>query len=235
MTSLQRACFAVAIFLAIAVPLLWFCRLNRHADQDSVLAEQDQVYEAVVRDMIMPTRGPIRVSQLVFNNVLLTESNPERPDVNSCKKQARRDLSLENGTPLYNSLADRVYRHFFPGTNNSLRADTITDFVDKFCIAGRLSQAFRTDVPREFIDPESVSFDVNSIINAKGQKSFAEWFPGAGGIISLSRVGLDPRLDEALVATSFICGGLCGSGNRYVLRKRNGSWRVVNKWRVWVS
>lgn len=66
-------------------------------------------------------------------------------------------------------------------------------------------------------------------------KSFEQLFPGASGIISFSHVGFDSTLHEAIVADSFVCGMLCGSGDRYVLRKIKGQWEVVNKWMVWES
>jgi hypothetical protein len=57
-------------------------------------------------------------------------------------------------------------------------------------------------------------------------------FPGAPGLISFSHVGFDSTLREATVSTAFVCGRLCGTGSRYVLKKIRGHWEVVNKWVV---
>lgn len=64
--------------------------------------------------------------------------------------------------------------------------------------------------------------------------SFEQLFPGASGIISFSHVGFDSTLDEAVVSTS-ICGGLCGPGQSYFLKKKRGRWEVAAKSSVWVS
>jgi hypothetical protein len=118
--------------------------------------------------------------------------------------------------------------------DRSLRADAIQDFLEKSRTVGRLPQTFHTDLPRTFIEAESVRFNFWPI-EKNGPKSFEQLFPGASGIISFSHVGFDSTLHEAIVSTSFVCGVLCGTGSRYVLRKKSGRWEVVNKLIVWVS
>jgi hypothetical protein len=223
------ACVAIAITL-----FCWFYLRKSRPDGKRVSAAEDEVYEAVVHDMVTPTHGQANTNQLVFDETLLTELTTGA-DAKSCKENARKNLRLESSTPPYNSLADKVYRVLTrSGYDGSLRADTIQDFLEKSCTVGRLPQTFHTDLPRTFIDAESVHFD-GWPIEKNGPKSFEHLFPGAGGIISFSHVGFDSALHEAIVSTSFVCGGLCGSGSRYVLRKNWGRWEVVNKWIVWVS
>jgi hypothetical protein len=89
-------------------------------------------------------------------------------------------------------------------------------------------------LPRSFIDPEKVYFN-DSVVGKNEQKSFEQLFPGAGGIISFSHVGFNSRMDEAIVATGFVCGDLCGAGYRYILRKKSGRWEIVNGLMVSVS
>lgn len=48
-------------------------------------------------------------------------------------------------------------------------------------------------------------------------------------LIRLSRVGFDQERDRALVTVSAICGGLCGHGARYVLRRVGAEWVIVDK------
>ena len=155
-------------------------------------------------------------------------------DAESCEESARKNLRLENNTPPYNSFADKLYRFVNRGYDYSLRADTIQDFLTKSCTtAGRLSQTFSTDLPKTFVAVRNVHF--NDLIVNDGSKSFEQLFPGAVGIISFSRVGFDSTLHEAIVSTSFVCGMLCGSGHRYVLRNVRGHWQVVSRLMVWVS
>lgn len=225
---LIAGCLAVSAVVYCAIHL----RSRAPASPQAVASAEDEVYEAVVRDMVAD--GQAHVRQLVFSDTLSTYLTTGE-DMKSCKETARKDLFLENGKLPYDSLADKVYRIFTRSAyDDSLKAETMQNFLEKSCTVGRLSQTFHTDLPRTFIAEESVYFD-GWPIQKNGAKSFQQMFPGASGIISFSRVGFDSNLHEALVSTSFVCGGLCGTGNRYVLRKKSGRWAVVNKWMVWVA
>jgi hypothetical protein len=224
-----------AICVAIATTLLyWFYSSTFRPGEKAVLAAQDEVYEAVVRDMVAPARGQSKLTQLAFGDAVLTDLRAGQ-DLKSCEEDGHKNPRLENSKLPYDSLVDKVYRLFsLSSYDNSLRADAIQDFIEKSCTVGRLSETFHTDLPKTFIAVESVHFE-GWPVQKNGSKLFEQLFPGAGGIISFSRVGFDSTLHEAIVSTSFVCGGLCGSGSRYVLRKRLGRWEVVNKWIVWVS
>jgi hypothetical protein len=214
---LIAGCLAVAAGVYCTIHL----RSRAHASPRAVPSAEDEVYEAVVRDMVTPIHGQAHISQLVFEDTVLTELRPG-VDIKSCKESARTSLRLESSALPYNSLADKLYRLVtLSGHDDSLRDDTIQDFLEKSCAVGRLSQTFHTDLPRTFIAAESLRFS-NWPIENNGAKSFQQLFPGASGIISFSHVGFD-------------CGGLCGTGSRYVLRKKWGRWEVANKRVVWVS
>lgn len=227
--SSRRHCSLAAVSAAIAITALSACNSSGRSNEKQVAAAENGVYEAVVRDMTSPAN---RSSQLVFDEALLTQLAPGA-DMKSCQESARENLRLENNTPPYNSLVDKLYRFVNGRYDYSIRADTIQDFLEKSCTPGRLSQSFHTDLPKAFINAWSVRF--SDLIVNDGSKSFEQLFPGASGIISFSHVGFDSTLHEAIVATSFVCGMLCGSGHRYVLREIRGHWEVVNQWTVWVS
>jgi len=235
MSPRQR--IATGALFSIAISILCYLYFSgRRPDEKTVSATEDQVYEAVVHDMVGTAHGQPGISQLVFAGKVLTFSSPQA-DLNSCKENVRRQLVLENSKLPYDSLIDKVYGLIAHGYDDSIRADTIQSFLDRSCTAGRLSQTFHTDLPRTFVTEDSVPFHFRDLqpIKDDGAKSFDEVFPGASGVISFSHVGFDSTLHEAIVATSFACGGLCGTGSRYVLKKRSGRWEVVNKWIVWVS
>jgi hypothetical protein len=225
------ASFSIAIVI-----LCWLYFAARRPDEETVTAAEDQVYEAVVRDMAKPAHGQPHITHLVFESKALSVSSPGA-DLKSCKESARKLLALGNSKLPYDSLLDKVYRLFALGYDDTFRADTIENFLERSCTTGRLSQTFHTDLPRTFITEDSIPFHFSGwpTVENDGSKSFDEVFPGASGVISFSHVGFDSTLHEAIVATSFVCGGLCGTGSRYVLRKRSGRWEVVNKWIVWVS
>ncbi len=235
-TMPNRSWIAIlACFVIIISFLYWSYFSKPHLDEKRVSSVADQVYEVVVRDMLAPMHdGEDRFSQLVFDDTVLTYLT-NRADTQSCEERARRELWLVNSKLPYNSLADKIYRLFSrTGYDDSLRADTIQDFLEKSCTAGRLSQTFHTDLPRTFVAAGSLHFK-DWPIEKQGPPPFEQQFPGARGIVSFSNVGFDSKLNEAIVSVSFLCGGLCGSGHRYVLRKKSGRWGVVSKWMVWVS
>jgi hypothetical protein len=230
-----RGWLLIAGCLAVTAAVYWtICLRSRApASPQAVASAEGEVYEAVVRDMVTPIHGQAHTSQLVFDDAVLTDLETGA-DMKSCQDSVRKRLRLEgNNTPPFNSLADKAYRIFNGGDDDSLRADTIQDFLEKSCTVGRLSQSFHTDSLKTFIAVGSVHF--SDLIVSDGSKSFEQMFPGATGIISFSHVGFDPTLREAIVSVSFVCGGLCGSGYRYVLKKKRGRWEVVSKLMLWVS
>ena len=220
---------------AIAITLLSGCNsLTRYPTEKEVAAAEDEIYEVVVRHITTPVSGQPRTTQLVFDDALLTRLEPEG-DLESCKRRTRKEFSLgtgssETGPPPYDSLADKVYRFFTRGDYDApLRADTVQSFLERICSApGQLSQTFHTDVPRNFIDPQTVHFNNDVIGPGNRRKSFEQLYPGANGIESFSHAGFDSTLDEAIVSTRFLCGFLCGGDFRYILRKKSGRWEIVN-------
>jgi hypothetical protein len=224
------ACGAIAITL-----LYWLYPSKTRLDPKKLSAAEDEVYAAVVRDMFLPSDRRSNVSQLVFGDTLGTYVWTGS-DSKSCEENAREQLRLEdNSPPPFNSFADKAYRVLSGGWyDSSLSADTIQDFVQKSCTGGRLSTTFHTDLPRTFVARESVRFR-GSPVEKDESKSFQNLYPGASGIILFSHVGFDSTLDEALVSASFVCGGFCGGGRNYIVRKTWGKWEVANSWLVWVS
>jgi hypothetical protein len=226
--------FMATVAFAIAVLSACSSSKPRPSEIETASAE-DEVYEAVVRHMISPAGARPRINQLVFGDGLLTELEPGG-SVESCKTRTSKEFSLVIRPPQYNSIADKAYRFFVRGEHGgALRSDTVQNFLARSCRSGGpLSHTFHTDLPRTFIPAESVHFK-GWPIQKDESKAFEQLYPGAGGIISFSHVGFDSTLDEAIVSTSFVCGGLCGTGYRYILRKKSGRWEVVDGLMVWVS
>ena len=223
----------------VALTAVVYCTIHLRprasVSPQAVTFAEDEVYEVVVRDMVTPVHGASHISQLVFDDTVLTDLTTGE-DKKSCEESVRKRRFLDGTTPRYNSLLDKGYRVLTGGwwDSGTLRADTFQDFVEKSCTAGRLSTTFHTDLPRTFIDRDSFGFEI--VPNQKNtRRDFRQTFPGANGIISLSRVGFDSTLREAIVSSAFVCGMLCGEGRRHTLRKTRGKWVVVQSWVVWIS
>jgi PIN domain nuclease of toxin-antitoxin system len=55
------------------------------------------------------------------------------------------------------------------------------------------------------------------------------------GLFSLSEIIFDKRHLNAVVAYSFVCGGLCGNGNTVMLKKTGQKWKIYKRCGGWVS
>jgi len=236
---MHRSWVRILLTTSIAVLLIllcWFYFPTPGGNSQVRAKSQDAVYEALARDIF--ASGQPKPTELVFDENLNAGVDPasgSRPKA-ACMESVRQSIVGHRYTPTFNTVADKLYRLFHRGADDSIRPDTIQDFVKKSCIGGRLSETFHTDLPRAFISPASIAFDfIQSPRGSKSPEVFRQAYPGADGIISFSRVGFDSRLDEAMVSTSFVCGGLCGDGHVYVLRKQSGRWSIVTAWLEWIS
>jgi len=55
------------------------------------------------------------------------------------------------------------------------------------------------------------------------------------GVFTLSEIAFDRSHRQAVVAYSFVCGGLCGSGGTLLLQKVGQRWRIKQRCGGWVS
>ena len=237
-TSRHRLPIAGLACIAIAIAIVWRFyapRPKHNLDEMAVAAAQDEVYAAVVRDMTTPDDGPGHVTRLVLSDELLSDGRAGI-DTEDCKKEVReREHWKFDDPPLYDTLIDKTYRFLARGwISGSAATETVKDFLEKTCSTGHLSGTFQADLPWNFVAPEKIHFK-DWPIEKDGPPSFEKLFPGASGIISFSRVGFDSSPDEAMVSVRFYCGGLCGTGWRYILKKRRGKWEVADKPIIWMS
>ena len=71
--------------------------------------------------------------------------------------------------------------------------------------------------------------------NRDGWQLFYEQYPDAPGITTLSRVGFNKSLDQALVYVGTISHWLAGAGYYILLKKVDGSWIVDQQVMTWIS
>jgi hypothetical protein len=68
-----------------------------------------------------------------------------------------------------------------------------------------------------------------------GWEEFYQLYPKSQGIMSLSRIGFNPSKTQAIVYVGNECGGLCGIGDFFLLRKESGKWRIQTQLNAWIS
>ena len=71
--------------------------------------------------------------------------------------------------------------------------------------------------------------------NQSGWEIFYARYPQAPGITTLSRVGFNNALDQALVYLGTQSNWLVGSGNYILLKKVDGAWTVDQRVMTWIS
>lgn len=71
--------------------------------------------------------------------------------------------------------------------------------------------------------------------NRDGWQLFYEQYPDAPGITTLSRVGFNSTLDQALVYVGTMSHYLAGGGYYVLLKKVNGVWMVDQQVTTWIS
>ncbi len=64
---------------------------------------------------------------------------------------------------------------------------------------------------------------------------FYVYYPFSQGIMTLSRVGFNAEMDQALVYTGNQSGSLSGAGYYVLLTKEEGNWTIQDDTIVWVS
>ena len=69
----------------------------------------------------------------------------------------------------------------------------------------------------------------------RGWTDFYKKHPKAGGYWDFSRPGYDAKAQEAVLYVGHHCGGLCGTGHLFLLRKKDGNWKVVARSMLWIS
>ncbi len=71
--------------------------------------------------------------------------------------------------------------------------------------------------------------------NPKGFDEFYRLYPKSTGFMSVSRIGCNSAKTQALVYIGNLCGGLCGTGQVFLLVKEGGAWKVQYVTMTWIS
>jgi hypothetical protein len=115
----------------------------------------------------------------------------------------------------------------------SLEGATIDDFQAKNATPLVLDDFFQ-------LKPLRVSFisvaTLHELLNRdRGWKEFYARYPGATGLVTVSRVGLNPARTQALVYIGVQTHGLGGWGVLSLFEKHEGVWRKEGEQQLWIS
>jgi hypothetical protein len=100
-----------------------------------------------------------------------------------------------------------------------------------------LSNLLSTDIQTELHLPSGAQSFFISWRELQGTNpiDFQTRFPDNFGYFVVSHAGLNLGKTEAILYVDHFCGGLCGSGDYFLMRKLNGVWHVVERHTVWIA
>jgi len=100
-----------------------------------------------------------------------------------------------------------------------------------------LSNVFPTNVKAELVLPNRAQFSFLSRRELEGltESDFQKRFPDNWGYFVISHVGLNSNKTEAILYLDRFGGGLSGGGSCFLMRKVDGSWRVVDQHVIWTA
>lgn len=88
----------------------------------------------------------------------------------------------------------------------------------------------------QLLDSEGRASLFKDVEPAAGWANFFTRYPGAPGLLRVSRAGFDATLTHAVVYVEFQCGAECGSGRLIYLRQTDErQWEVKNSALVWLT
>lgn len=209
--------FAVAVWVEVSRPRAHTAALPppsapalSPAAESRPDAEKYAVYSALLKDMYVNDG----IKLLVIGTA---DHCPKTPDEKAPDADAEQMASdLGNGLP-------------------GLERATVEDFVARSNRCEPLGRRFELPVDYVLVTRKELDRLFGRGDVGGGWERFYKKYPGSAGIISLSNVGFNAAMDQALVAPSKGCGGLCGAGYYVLLAKRDGVWRVQSKSMTWVS
>jgi hypothetical protein len=111
--------------------------------------------------------------------------------------------------------------------------ETLQDLLSVSQESLTLSAHFTFDQP--FLSQLEHDQIFRSATSDTGWEAFRTTFPELSGYLTLSRVGFNPAMDEAVVWVTEACGRTCGAGNIYYMVKRFYGWRISKVIQVWIS
>lgn len=114
-----------------------------------------------------------------------------------------------------------------------LSPDTLDDFIQRNRTNRWLTTKLEIDRKYVLVDYQEIRrlADWDHPNTAPGQmmeewKDFFKAYPATHGFVSLSRVGFNQQMDQALVHIGWRCPSLCGHWSFILLTKKDGIWKM---------
>jgi hypothetical protein len=177
--------------------------------KDPLTAEQIAVYRAVLRGYTNGSDGKLNVAN---KTEPLDQSGPFFDK--SCMKGLELDPG-ESSVPVVHQL------------------DPVVAANKKFVLVDpdRQEQKVKENDPQNLM--KRAIDDGEKVSDKQIENSVKQAF--ASGLFTLTEIRFDKQHRYAVVAYSFVCGGLCGHGNTLILKKVDQGWKVSKRCGGWIS
>ena len=120
--------------------------------------------------------------------------------------------------------------------------ETLQDYEQKNKSSVALEEKFQLKVPIVLISATErdriflvADAGKKETPNSKGLDEFHRLYPKSQGFMTLSRIGFNPTKTQALLYIGNLCGGLCGTGQLFLLVREANSWKIQYVATLWVS
>lgn len=110
---------------------------------------------------------------------------------------------------------------------------TLTDFEARHADARRIGPLPPTRVPITIVgETDLADLPYDSALG--GWTSFRAKYPGARGVLTLSRPGFSSDRTQAVLLVGYRCGVRCNNGRALLLARNRDGWRVVADRVLWI-
>src|SRR5262245_31993874 len=127
-------------------------------------------------------------------------------------------------------LKDLQFLPFPSAPVTALSQETLDDFVQRNKSNRWLAPKFEMSRKYTLVDFREIKRLANDF-SAMDQewKALFQQYPASHGFVTLSRVGFNQRMDQALAWVGWNCPGLCGHWSYLLLVKRDGAWKLAGE------
>jgi hypothetical protein len=73
------------------------------------------------------------------------------------------------------------------------------------------------------------------VASPQGIKEFQKLYPNSPGFMHISRIGYNRDRTQSFLYVGYVCGGLCGSGQIFLLAKEKDQWKILHTAMTWIS
>lgn len=115
----------------------------------------------------------------------------------------------------------------------TLQKTTFNDFRANNEQPHRLDGPFNLSVSYTLISKD----EENDLLYQRPDRWFAFYkkYPKAQGVLTISRVGFNPEMNQALVYVGSQSGPKTGAGYYVLLSRENGTWIIKERYTIWLS